>query len=287
MARKLYIDCDVLVYESAFAAQKTIYSYQGRDFENHKAWLAWAEENNVDAKYVRAAGQLMSRIEYMDESVARTILRAKISRILNECDTTDHALYLTGKGNYREDIAKTKVYKGNRDDVPKPLHYAYIRKQCVDMGAVVWDGIEADDALGIALTKNPNGVICTIDKDLNMVPGLHYDWNKGLKYRVDEVNAQRWFLRQLLTGDSTDNIPGIPKWGEVRANKLLDPLRDSVPKMWDAVFKEYMLGAFALPGGGDTGYPPDYLNEQGALLWIQRHKDERWSIDHYRSKYVN
>lgn len=284
MERHLHIDCDVLVYESAFAAQKTVYTFRGQDFENHKAWLDWAAENEVDAKAVKLSGELLSRIEYLDESTAATILRTKLNRIFTACDSTKHTLYLTGKGNYRDEVAVTKGYKANRKDSVKPLHYQFVKDLCLSMGAMLVNGREADDAMGCAAVADNTSVICTIDKDLNMIPGRHYDWNKGLKYKVDEEDSHRWFLRQLLTGDATDNIPGLPKYGEVKANKILDPHALSILKMWTAVYDEYSTVVARLsPSVTDFRA---YLEEQAQLLWIQRKPDERWSIDYYRSTYV-
>jgi len=39
---------------------------------------------------------------------------------------------------------------------------------------------------------------------------------------IDDITAKRNFCMQVLTGDSTDNIPGIPKVGEVTARKTLN-----------------------------------------------------------------
>ena len=39
--------------------------------------------------------------------------------------------FLTGKNNYRYDIAKTVPYKGNRKDAKKPKHYDALRKHIV------------------------------------------------------------------------------------------------------------------------------------------------------------
>ena len=59
-------------------------------------------------------------------------------------------LHLTGKGNFRHDVAVTLPYKGNRKYTAKPIHYKAIRKHMVDKwDAIVTDGMEADDKLAI------------------------------------------------------------------------------------------------------------------------------------------
>jgi len=274
--RKLYIDCDVLVYESAFASQKTKYKYKRESFPDAESAKTFCENNELDYKALRKDGAITSEVEVLPESAARNILAMKIDRITNTCKSENTVLLLSGDSNYRDEIAKTKGYKANRANTPKPQHYEYVRKLCIEWGATVVSGIEADDAMGISMTKDKEGVICTIDKDLNQIPGRHFDWNKGLLYNVPSLDSHRWFLRQLLTGDSTDNIPGLPKYGEVKAATILDPLKADHEAMWDAVLAEYKA----------CGMSKDYLDEQMQLLWIQRKPDERCTSTYYAKQYV-
>ena len=43
-------------------------------------------------------------------------------------DCEEHELFLTGKQNFRYDIAVTAPYKGNRKDVKKPKHLPLLRE---------------------------------------------------------------------------------------------------------------------------------------------------------------
>ena len=48
---------------------------------------------------------------------------------VDKCGYVDEwKLFLTGKGNFRNDIAVTATYKGNRADKVKPKHLAALRK---------------------------------------------------------------------------------------------------------------------------------------------------------------
>jgi hypothetical protein len=88
------------------------------------------------------------------------------------------------------------------------------------------DGLEADDLMG--MYKSSLRAVCvTIDKDLQQVPG--YWWYPpvdpdspvgDVQYTTVE-QADYWFHRQWITGDSTDNIPGIWKLGPKKAEALL------------------------------------------------------------------
>ena len=70
------------------------------------------------------------------------------------------------------------------------------------------EGEEADDQLSIRCALKGD-TIATIDKDLNNTAGWHYNWQKDDLYCVGKIEADRNFYRQLLVGDSTDNIPGL------------------------------------------------------------------------------
>lgn len=289
MSRRLFIDADVLVYEAAFAAQKTRYYYRTakgtEEFNCYADFKVYAANNTIDIKYAKAAGLLESQVELLPESAARNIARMKLDAIKNACESNDVLMLLSGDGNYRDEIAKTKPYKGNRTQ-EKPHHYMFTRACYMQWGAEQVAGIEADDAIGISIVENPEGVICTIDKDLNGLPGLHYDWNKQLKYNVSDNDSHWYFLRQMLIGDATDNIPGIPGMGEVKANAIMRETRwASVGAMFAAVKDEYAKGPFKFRDGSITAKPADYIKEQGSLVWIQRQANERWASDYYKERY--
>jgi 5'-3' exonuclease len=67
-----------------------------------------------------------------------------------------------------------------------------------------------------------------------------------------------------LTGDRTDNIPGIKGIGDKKADKILDGLEEE-EDLYRAVLEVYK-------------YNRDYLLEQGRLLWIRRKKEELWML---------
>jgi len=97
--------------------------------------------------------------------------------------------------------------------------------------------LEADDVMGI-MTSSYRAVAVTIDKDLRSVRGWHWNPDKEDKpVLVDARQAEYNFHKQWLTGDTTDNIPGIWKCGPVKAQKLLDSVQ---PHNWtDAVMGAY------------------------------------------------
>lgn len=176
-------------------------------------------------------------------------------------------LYISGKGNFRNDIAVTKPYKGNRVDTPKPQYYNEIREYLINVkGAIPTDGIEPDDMQGIRQYElKGKGCIVSIDKDMKMIKGWHYNFVKQEAFFVDGLSADRWFFTQLLTGDPTDNIQGIPKVGPKTAEKLLNA--GASPEEWLAICEQEYQRYY-----GEDEWQSK-LSEMAGLLWILRKRD--------------
>jgi len=173
--------------------------------------------------------------------------------------------YLTGKNNYRSEIATEQAYKGNRKDARKPVHYDSLREYLVSKwGFTVIDGQEADDAMGIKAYELPEDSSCimTIDKDLDMIRGWHYNFVKEDLYYVTEKEAIKNFYIQILTGDRVDNIPGIKGIGPVKAKKILENCTTE-KSLFKAVSEKY-------------DHDIDKLTERGRLLWIRRKEKQLW-----------
>jgi len=193
-------------------------------------------------------------------------------------------IYLTGTGNFRAELATIKPYKGNRT-APRPYHYDALRQYMVEKhGAKVVNGIEADDAVSIIqwrgrqkTPKHPRTIICTVDKDLLMVPGFHYNTREKEAWYQSPEEAQLAFYRQLLTGDGTDNIPGCHGIGKARASVILPSLLWSERQMYDVVLAEYAANMVRYPEHHRPHtLPEDALLENARLLWMLRHKGDVW-----------
>jgi hypothetical protein len=172
--------------------------------------------------------------------------------------------YLTGKDNYRHEIAKTVPYKANRV-AEKPKHLGIIREYMISAWAFsVQEKQEADDAISIrayALGEE-DYIICSIDKDLDNVRGWHYNFGKNERYFVKEEDAIKNFYRQVLTGDRVDNVPGLAGIGPKKAEKILQDCCTE-EELYKAVLEAYK---------GDVSL----LTEQAQLLWLRRKEGELW-----------
>ena len=173
------------------------------------------------------------------EWIARARTNEMVEGILADTGAKEFALWLSDQ---RENNFRTHLwagYKANRKNVPRPVHYDYIKELLInEWGARIAHGMEADDALGIGQDQGcwelahdfnlgdlpsvldyTDTVICSIDKDLLQVPGRHFNFVKKEWRDVTPQQGQRDFYRSILVGDATDNIKGCRGIGPVKAEK--------------------------------------------------------------------
>ena len=132
--------------------------------------------------------------------------------------------------NFRYDILPD--YKGTRPKLDQKVKddLNYLHSFAVEQGAITApEGLETDDQIQMwvqeAWHDETDVVICHIDKDLDTIPGSHYNYNKDEHYTVSLDEALYNFYHQLLTGDKSDNIPGLKGIGPVKASRMLDGLK--------------------------------------------------------------
>jgi DNA polymerase-1 len=180
-----------------------------------------------------------------------------IDQILVNTEATEYRLFLTGKNNFRYTIYPE--YKAHRPK-EKPFWLEKCRQYLIaTFNAEVIDGQEADDALGIAQTEDT--IICSIDKDLLMIPGRHYNFVKDEFQEVTNDSGMLHFYMQCLTGDRSDNIKGIEKIGPKKAEKILA----------GCVTEQEMFNAVREAYSNDEEF---LMN--GRVLWIRRKENEDW-----------
>lgn len=168
----------------------------------------------------------------------RKAIEYTMTKIRRECMTDNMFVAIKGHGNFRQDLYPD--YKKNRKelepDMKKALTYAH--QHMIDRyNAVMADGMEADDLVSIwayeCMANDTDYIIAGIDKDLLQIPGHHYNFRKDTHHHVSEDDANHSLMVQCLTGDGTDNIPGIKGIGPKKAIGILQGI--PMERRWNRV----------------------------------------------------
>jgi DNA polymerase-1 len=190
---KVLIDADILLYQMTASSEVEI---------------RWTEDlHTLHSDPEQLKGEIDSRVKAIEDRLE-----------------VDYAiLVFSGANNFRKTVYPD--YKGNRRGQRKPLAYAALKDWCLHtFTSEMWEGLEADDVMGIMATQKPGEyIIWSEDKDLQQIPGLL--WRKDELVTISEHQAAEYFFTQVLTGDATDGYPGCPGIGPVTAQKALQSIR--------------------------------------------------------------
>jgi 5'-3' exonuclease len=167
-------------------------------------------------------------------SVYQTILS-----ILAKTQTSSYIAYITGSNNFRKQIDLPRRYKANRK-TEKPKWFKFVKETLInELGFIVVDNIEADDAISLCSKSLEDFVICTIDKDLMQIPGQHYNFITDTFVNVTEQEAEKFFWTQMLTGDPIDNVEGIRGMGPKKVHKLFSQSENYRQIVFETYIKYY------------------------------------------------
>jgi 5'-3' exonuclease len=220
-------------------------------------------------------------LEYSDEENKKYLreswdnFQIDLEEIISATFATDYLMTVKGDDNYRYKLFPD--YKANRTkNVQSELNkfVPTLRKLSVSAGmSIEATGREADDLLRIwALQARAAGdpfIVCSIDKDLMMIPGLHYRMKEKEIIEVTVEDAKRRYYEQILKGDPTDNIPGAPGIGDVKAKKLLKDC--TTDEEFQEVIVECYMGRL-----GDSWYNDLLCNIK--LIHLQTAPDDFFSV---------
>lgn len=170
------------------------------------------------------------------------------------------------------------AYKANREPAPPELkrQFALCREFCRHIGVAEYASpdYEADDLIGtLAARARASGLRVTVvsrDKDLSQLVGpgdVFWDYSEAIEYRYHDI-AARFGVRPeqmadylALTGDSVDNIPGVPGVGPKTAAALMGRFASL-----DALYAD-LPAAAALPLRGAARLPERLaLHREAAYL---------------------
>lgn len=215
--------------------------------------------------------------DFSDEENAKYLYEAFevykqiVAELLDTTFAESHKTAVAGVGNYRKDIfPEYKMNRHNADAAAKRNPFVpLLRTMAAEAGiAVRAHGMEADDLLRIWAEElraaGEQYVVCSIDKDLKMIPGMHYLIHKREFFESTEAFALAFYYQQLLMGDQTDNIQGAPGIGPIKAAALLEGCAT------EAEYQEVVQQVFF-----STTHQWRYaLQLTGQLIYLKKHKDD-------------
>ena len=215
-----------------------------------------------------------------------------ISQISETVFANEVRIAMKGETNFRDRVFPE--YKSRRKAIIRPVnaYVSMLRKFAVeDHKATAAEDMEADDLLriwhGEIEAEGNLPIICSIDKDLLTIPGTHYrfpkekngnsgwnsKWNDNSLIMVQTPwEANLFYYKQILMGDSTDSIPGLPGIGPKRAEaiiancKSVEQLQYIVSHAYKSLMGEKWKEALILTG---------------KLITMLPHKDYVFNLDNW------
>ena len=185
----------------------------------------------------------------LDYALEEAMSRVEEIKAVTGCK--DVELHFTGGKNFR--FTLTGTYKANRKGARTPAGLYELKCELLKhyKGKMHTD-VEADDY--VAYQKKfwfDKYIVCSPDKDVyNGVEGVNFNYFKRAKgkfikkdipmtwVKTTTNEALFWLHMQVLMGDSTDGIQGIPRCGPAKALDILVPsLKDNLKK-YKAIYKE-------------------------------------------------
>lgn len=267
------VDADILCHELAWGAE---FTSKDEDTEGDAVLLGF---DHVERLILNKLAIIQDEVEATEPPLLFITNSEQLNTKLNKRRRWLGEEEVVFTPNFRYEVAKERPYKGTRVNA-KPFHFYNIIAYFMANYEVVINeqGLEADDAIcTYQQSSSEDTIICSRDKDLRMQQGWHYSWECGKQGSIgpvftDELGwleppsrgkilgyGKSFFYSQLLTGDTVDNIAGLPRCGAVAAYKLLHGA-DSERALYEIV-----RGAYEDKLG--DGYE-DYLLEQGQLLYM-------------------
>jgi hypothetical protein len=131
------IDADSIIFGCGFAVE-------------HNHHLVYSEQEEVplfvttSKKEVKGFPNVETVKEVEPVENCLYLVKRKIQSILDNTKSTSYKVYIKGKGNFRDEVAVTREYKGNRDKEHRPVYEKEIRQYLKD----VWGAIEVNGPRG-------------------------------------------------------------------------------------------------------------------------------------------
>lgn len=244
-----------------------------------------------------------------DERNAFATVKAKLSNYREKFKTDNIEIYLSGTGNFRDDLLLPYKYKDNRKDSIRPLLLQKVRDYLINyQKAVVVNGMEADDQLSIRAYEGYKAgqkvIATTVDKDAMGYTGYIFNPDKmtepqlidgyGELYLNEKGDVKGygrvWTYFQILNGDPVDGYKPTdlvevvkgkkPRFGEKAVYKLLADC-DSDKAAWQVIHDQFLawFGSepFTYKAWNEQNVTIDYI--EAIQMYFMCAKMLRWEGD--------
>jgi len=232
MNTRLIIDGDIFLYRASFGAESEVCWDSSKDF-----WTLYGDLNE-----------------------AKSSFNEQVQKVQETTGVDDVLICFSGRDIFRKDFFPE--YKANRSGKRKPVLLAPLREAITaKYSCLTIQHLEADDLLGIVATEGD--IMCSSDKDLMTVPGLHYNPAQSERgvIQVTPHEAVYTHFIQTLCGDTADNFKGCPGVGVMTAKRKM--LVAPPSEMWSTVVSLFE----------DAGLTPEDALTQARLSYILRGGD--------------
>ena len=298
----LLVDGDIVAFQAASVTDGRCYSVEGQNFKYKADAVTFTSEHGIPASSIS--------LQFFPDPVeiAYAVTNQILGDITNEF-TIDKVkevkVFLSGSENFRRKYLP--YYKISRKPAAQILEFfgGDLELVCRILGTTLptfqkrlddpldarrpehllavgeylrtrWsaqeeNGLEADDLIGISMGECDRGVIVTTDKDLNTIPGPHYNLSTKARFTVSNEEALLNFYAQCLSGDKTDTIPGLSGYGEATAKKALRGC-NTAHSLWAEVKKIWA-------GSHPAGTPAQAIKQamdSAACLYIMQERGKEW-----------
>jgi 5'-3' exonuclease len=255
------IDADHAIYYCGCSSEveEAYYSVgTSTRFNYKKGAVEYCLQNDIDLDEIKREKELL------DADAVYPLIDKYFRRIFKETGISEYIAYYGEGTTFRHNIIPD--YKANRDSSSKPLLYDTIKMYLAD----VWEcqkvvDIETDDQ--VLITYNERGcedIIVSVDKDLDQQAGIHYSPLSGM-YEVDEWEGLLNLYKQIIQGDSSDNIQGLHGFGPAKSAKALVNCTTE-KELWDTVVALYEK----------KNKKVEDANITAQLVYLLRSKDDKW-----------
>lgn len=207
---------------------------------DHIFYLSLTGEKILDENEepIKVDGKFTYRERTFEESCK--IADDYITNLLNITEATNYIGFFGGSSKSRKEIYPE--YKANRKDLEPLKNLPQMKTYLGDKWNFVFllgYEYETDDFVASFVKQTPNSFIISPDKDLLGLVGNHYNPRKNEWVYVAGSTAENNFWCSMITGDTSDNIKGIPGKGIKYAENLIKEDEEGTPYQ-SLILQEYV-----------------------------------------------